>query len=41
MQEQRKELNFKGENIYVGIDAHLEELVNNDLTEHNHHKTFN
>ncbi|KAA6306112.1 hypothetical protein EZS27_042230, partial [termite gut metagenome] len=23
MQEQRKELNFKGENIYVGIDVHL------------------
>ncbi|KAA6323338.1 hypothetical protein EZS27_027208, partial [termite gut metagenome] len=23
MQKQRKELNFKGENIYVGIDVHL------------------
>jgi transposase len=41
MQEQRKELNFKGENIYVGIDVHLKSWSITILTEHNHHKTFN
>ncbi|MDR1356753.1 MAG: IS110 family transposase [Tannerellaceae bacterium] len=41
MQEQREELNFKGENIYVGIDVHLKSWSVTILTEHTHHKTFN
>lgn len=41
MQEQREELNFKGENIYVGIDVHLKSCSVTILTEHTHHKTFN
>lgn len=40
MQEQRNELNFKGENIYVGIDVHLKSWKVTILTEHLHHKTF-
>jgi len=40
MQEQRNKLNFKGENIYVGIDVHLKSWSVTILTEHNHHKTF-
>ena len=41
MQTQREELNFKGENIYVGIDVHLKSWSVTILTEHTHHKTFN
>jgi hypothetical protein len=41
MQEQRTELNFKGENIYIGIDVHLKSWSVTILTEKNHHKTFN
>lgn len=40
MQTQRNKLNFKGENIYVGIDVHLKSWSVTVLTEHNHHKTF-
>jgi transposase len=40
MQEQRNELNFKGANIYIGIDVHLKSWSVTILTEHNHHKTF-
>lgn len=40
MQTQRNKLNFKGENIYVGIDVHLKSCSVTILTEHNHHKTF-
>lgn len=40
MQEQRKELSFKGESIYVGIDVHLKSWSVTILTEHSHHKTF-
>jgi transposase len=41
MQVQSKELNFKGGNIYVGIDVHLKSWSVTILTEHSHHKTFN
>lgn len=41
MQTQREELNFNGENIYVGIDVHLKSWSVTILTEHTHHKTFN
>ena len=41
MQEQRNELNFKGENIYIGIDVHLKSWSVTILTESNYHKTFN
>ncbi|MFV0290685.1 MAG: hypothetical protein ACK5IJ_07295, partial [Mangrovibacterium sp.] len=41
MPQQRKELNFKGENIYVGIDVHLRSWSVTILTEHSHFKTFN
>jgi transposase len=40
MQRQRKELNFKGENIYVGIDVHLKSWYVSILTEHIEHKRF-
>lgn len=37
---QRKELNFSGQKIYVGIDVHLKSWSVTVLTEHLHHKTF-
>jgi transposase len=40
MQRQRKELNFKGENIYVGIDVHLKSWYVAILTEYIEHKRF-
>jgi len=41
MQTQRKELNFEGQNIFVGIDVHLKSWNVSIFTEHLHHKTFN
>lgn len=41
MQVQSNKLNFKGENIYVGVDVHLKSWSVTILTENNHHKTFN
>lgn len=41
MQTQRKELNFEGQNILVGIDVHLKSWNISIFTEHLHHKTFN
>jgi transposase len=41
MQEQRNKLDFKGENIYIGIDVHLKSWSVTILTESTHHKTFN
>ena len=40
MQTQRKELNFDGQNIFVGIDVHLKSWNVSILTENLHHKTF-
>ena len=37
---QSNELNFKGQNIYVGIDVHLKSWTVNIMTEKLHHKTF-
>ena len=41
MQTQRKELNFEGQNIFVGIDVHLRSWNVSIFTENLHHKTFN
>ncbi|MFT4223132.1 IS110 family RNA-guided transposase [Dysgonomonas sp.] len=41
MQGQRKELDFEGENIYVGIDVHLKSWHISIYTENSHYKTFN
>jgi len=41
MQTQRKELNFEGQNIFVGIDVHLKSWNVSIFTENLHHKTFN
>lgn len=41
MQVQRNKFNFKGENIYVGMDVHLKSWSVTILTENNHYKTFN
>lgn len=40
MQGKRKEINFKGQNIYVGIDSHLKNWSITIMTEHLLHKTF-
>ena len=40
MQTQRKELNFDGQNIFVGIDVHLKSWNVSIFTENLHHKTF-
>jgi|ERR1035437_185299 transposase len=40
MQTQRKELNFEGQNIFVGIDVHLKSWNVSIFTENLHHKTF-
>ena len=40
MLTQRKELNFEGQNIYVGIDVHLKSWTVTILTETQPHKTF-
>jgi transposase len=40
MQTQRKELNFEGQSIYVGLDVHLKSWTVSIFTEKLHHKTF-
>jgi len=40
MQTQRKELNFEGQSIFVGIDVHLKSWNVSVFTENLHHKTF-
>lgn len=40
MLQQRNELDFKGQNIYVGIDVHLKSWTVTILTETQPHKTF-
>ncbi len=40
MQAQSKSLNFEGQNIYVGFDAHLKSWQVTILTENMSHKTF-
>ena len=40
MQTQSKNLNFEGQNIYVGFDAHLKSWQVTILTENMSHKTF-
>ncbi len=40
MRLQSNELNFEGQNIYVGIDVHLKSWTVTILTERLHHKTF-
>lgn len=40
MLNQRKELNFGGQNIYIGIDVHLKSWTVTILTETQPHKTF-
>jgi transposase len=41
MQTQRKELNFEGQNVFVGIDVHLKSWNVSIFTDNLHHKTFN
>ena len=40
MQSQRNELNFEGQNIYVGLDVHLKSWTVCIMTEHLEHKSF-
>jgi len=40
MQRQRKELNFEGQNIYIGIDVHKKEWTVCIFSEHMEHKKF-
>jgi len=40
MQVQRNELNFEGQNIYVGLDVHLKSWTVCIMTEHLEHKKF-
>lgn len=40
MPRTRKEISFKGQNIYVGIDTHLRNWAVTILTENNFHKKF-
>lgn len=41
MQTQRRELNFKGQNIFIGIDVHLKSWTASIYTEKLFHKKFN
>ncbi|MDD3321260.1 MAG: hypothetical protein PHS59_07440 [Paludibacter sp.] len=41
MQTQRKELNYEGQNIYVGLDVHLKSWNTSIYTDSLHYKTFN
>ena len=41
MQTQRKELNFEGQSVFIGIDAHLKSWNVSIFTQNLHHKTFN
>lgn len=40
MLTQRKEVNFEGQNIYIGLDVHLRSWSATILTQEHHHKTF-
>ena len=40
MQTQRKELNYEGQNIFVGLDVHLKSWNTSIYTDSLHHKTF-
>ena len=40
MPRTRNKISFNGQNIYVGIDAHLRNWTVTILTEHNFHKKF-
>jgi len=40
MQTQKNELNFNGQNIYVGIDVHLKSWTVTIRSEHLEHKRF-
>ena len=40
MQTQRKELNFDGQSVFVGLDVHLKSWTVSIFTEKLHHKTF-
>ena len=40
MQKQINELNFEGENIYVGLEVHLKSWAVTIYTKHLHHKVF-
>jgi len=40
MRTTRKEINFKGQSIYIGIDTHLKSWKVTIMTEKLHHKTF-
>lgn len=40
MQAQRTEINFEGQNLFIGIDMHLKSWTVSILTEKLHHKTF-
>jgi len=40
MQTQRKELNFEGQSVFVGLDVHLKSWTVSIFTEKLHHKTF-
>ena len=41
MQTQRRELNFKGQNVFIGIDVHLKSWTASIYTEKLFHKKFN
>ncbi len=41
MQTQRRELNFEGQNVFIGIDVHLKSWTVSIFTEKLFHKTFN
>lgn len=41
MQTQRRELNFKGQNVFIGIDVHLLSWTASIYTEKLFHKKFN
>lgn len=40
MQRQVKQLDFSGQNIYVGLDTHKNQITTTILSEHSTHKTF-
>lgn len=40
MEQQVKELNFSGQNIYLGLDTHRKQITVTVLGENLHHKTF-
>ena len=40
MQAQKKELDFNGQNVFIGIDVHLKSWTISIMTKHLAHKTF-